>query len=83
MKLWQPGEGLTRDGGDATPGRQRQFVAFHAGANTERPVDDSLTADQALDRLARAVFGLGGSQPRGHRRAARRARCRCCTEPAG
>jgi hypothetical protein len=61
MKLWQPGEGLTRDGGDATPGRQRQFVAFHAGGTTDSPVDDSLTADQALERLARAVFGLDES----------------------
>ena len=62
MKLWQPGEGLTRDGGDATPGRQRQFVAFHAGATTNDAVDDSLSADEALERLARAVFRLDGSR---------------------
>jgi hypothetical protein len=62
MKLWQPGEGLTRDGGDATPGRQRKFVTFKAGGSTETPVDDSLTADEALERLARAVFGLDESQ---------------------
>jgi hypothetical protein len=62
MKLWQPGEGLTRDGGDATPGQQKQFISFHAGAGEDEPVDDTLTADQALERLAIKVFGLDGSR---------------------
>lgn len=69
MKLWQPGEGLTRTGTDATPvsehasgalGRGDQahrFVTFHAGTG-ENAIDASLTADEALQRLAVEVFGL-------------------------
>lgn len=73
MKLWQPGEGLTRAGTDATPivehasaGRvdqPHQFLTFHAGKGMDR-IDGTVPADEALKRLATEVLGLGSESPR-------------------
>jgi hypothetical protein len=57
MKLWQPGEGLSRDGRDATPEHPVHFLTFHAGAGDEA-IGAGLTADEALKQLAVNVFRL-------------------------
>lgn len=61
MKLWQPGEGLSRNGIDATPGSgEHRFVRFLAGRGEDSI--DALNARDALAKLAEKVFGLDGSR---------------------
>jgi ribosomal protein S18 acetylase RimI-like enzyme len=64
MKLWQPGEGLERDGKDATPGAEgpNHFVTFCAGSG-ENAIEDY--GEVALKRLAVEVFSpCGGPEIR-------------------
>ncbi len=59
MKLWQPSEGVARDGTDATPvdvGKRHPFVTFDVGTGTNAV--DGTGPDEALQKLAEEVFQL-------------------------